>query len=91
MVYHVKQNVEPSYETALRPVSTKPFFLRYVKWETDIRKKNCLSGHGFFAMVSSLPSDRLLTVADNTGQNNKRCGQIGSVDMGLYSRIALLH
>ena len=51
----------------LRPVSTKPFFLTYVKRETDVRKKNWLSGHGLFGnrpadTVRSIPSDRRLTV-----------------------------
>ena len=33
----------------LRPVSTKPFFLTYVKWETDVHRTNWLIGHGPFA------------------------------------------
>ena len=32
-----------------RPVSTKPFFLTYVKRETGVRKKNWRSGHKLFA------------------------------------------
>ena len=47
----------------LRPVSTKPFFLAYVKRETDVRKTNWLSGHGLFAnrpagTVRSLPPSK---------------------------------
>ena len=67
----------------LRPVSTKPFFLTYVKRKTDVRQKYWFSGHGHFAnrpadTVSSLSSDRRLTVADNTRQKKK---QIGSVSI----------
>ena len=29
-------------------MSTKPFFLTYVKRETDVRKENWLSGHRLF-------------------------------------------
>ena len=48
------------------PMSTKPFFLTYVKRETDVGKKNYLSVHMLFAnrpadTVSSLPSDRRVT------------------------------
>ena len=55
-------------------MSTKPFFLTYVKRETDVRKKNWLSGYRLFAnrptkTVSSLPSDRRLTTPVNTRQN----------------------
>ena len=50
-------------------MSTKPSFLTEVKRETDVRKENGLSGHRLFAnrpadTVSSLPSDRRLTLAD---------------------------
>ena len=31
-------------DAGLRPASTKPFFLAYIKRETDVRKKNWLSG-----------------------------------------------
>ena len=57
-------------------MSTKPFFLTYVKQETDVRKKNQRSGHGLFPnrpadTVRSLPSDRRLTLADNTRQKRR--------------------
>ena len=61
-------NIYLSY-TAYTPafVSTKPLFLVYVKRETDVRKE-------FFGAnrpadtVSSLPSDRRLSLAENTRQ-----------------------
>ena len=48
----------------------------YVKRETGVLKTNWLSGHGLFAnrpadTVSSLPSDRRLTLADNTRQKRR--------------------
>ena len=63
-------------KSPIRPVSTKPFFMTYVKRETDVRKKDWFSGHRLFAnrpadTVSSLPSDRRLTVADNARQKRR--------------------
>ena len=51
-----------------------PFFLTYVKRGTDVR--NRLSGHRLFAnppadTVRPLPSDRRLTLADNTRQRRR--------------------
>ena len=61
-------------------MSTKPFFLTYVKRENDVLKKNWLSGHRLFGnrtagTVMSLPSDRRLTLADNTRQKRRVWGQ----------------
>ena len=61
---------------ALRPVSTKPFRLTYVKLETDVCKKHWLGGHRPFAnrpadTVSSRPSDSWLTLANNTCQRRR--------------------
>ena len=56
-------------------MSTKPVFLAYVKRKTDLRKNKWLFGYGLFAdPVSSLPSDRWLTVADNTRQKRRAGG-----------------
>ena len=55
---------------------TKPSFLTYVERETGVRKNKWLSGHRILAnrpadTDSSLPSDRQLTVADNTRQKRR--------------------
>ena len=39
-----------------RPMATKPFFLTYIKQETDLHKKNWLSGHGHFANRATVRS-----------------------------------
>ena len=75
--------------TVLRPVSTKQFFLTYINRETDVRKKNCLSGHGLFAnrpadTVSSLPSDRWLTLAYNTNHKRRTGKKSAQWTLALY-------
>ena len=76
-------------------MSTKPFLLTYVKRETDIRKKNWLSGHRLFA---NRPADRVRSLAfrqtfDSGRQHPSEKtdgGQIGSVDTGLKDSVAVI-
>ena len=51
-------------------------------WPTTPVRKDGRGQIGSVDTVSSLPSDRRLTLADNTHQKRRR--QIGSVDMSLY-------
>ena len=65
-------------------VSTKPFFLTYVKRETDVRKINWLSGPGPFANRPADPPARQKFDSGRQHPSEKTDGgHIGSVDTGL--------
>ena len=70
------------------PMSTKPFFLTYVKWETDVRKKNGLVDTGFLVTgqrTRLVPSRPMANSGQQHSSETTDGGEIGSVDTGLYT------